>query len=154
MNAKVYRKAIRRRIIIMTAISIAYVVIMLATHMLWGTRWSGTEDQAWNGVAEGFASGAMTAVVACFVLMIPRYASALRDERALHRLWNREHDERTRAIKARAGMPMLIYTSLAMIAVAMLIGPWNTVAAMTLLFAATAQLIVGAVTKLICMRVM
>lgn len=155
MNVEAYRKSIRRRVRVMELLGIAYVVVMIAIHVLWGGRVDAAEEAlAWDGVVEGFVWGAVTAVVACFALIVPRYVKALNDEQALRRLWNKEHDERMQAIKARAGAPMLLYTSVAMIAVALLIGPWNMMAAMTLMLAATAQILACAVTKLICMRMM
>ena len=154
MNVEAYRKSIRRRVRVMAILGIAYVVVMIAAHTVWSGHADATENLVWGAVAEGFAGGAITAMVACFALIVPRYVKALNDEQALRRLWNKEHDERMRAIKARAGAPMLLYTSVAMIAVAMLIGPWNMMAAMTLMLAATAQILVCAVTKLICMRMM
>ena len=154
MNAEAYRKVIRRRVIVMSVIGVAYAVAALVTHTCWANRFDVVEEAAWSGVAEGFLSGAITAMVACFALIQPRYVRALRDEQALRRLWNREHDERMRAIKARAGAPMLLYTSAAMIAVALLIGPWNIMAAMTLLLAAAGQIVVCGVMKIICMHTM
>lgn len=154
MNVEAYRKAIRRRAIVMAVLGAAYAVAMILAHTLWIGRAEAADDLVWDAVAEGFAWGAVTAVVACFALIMPRYRRALRDEQALRRLWNKEHDERMGAIKARAGAPMLVYTSVAMIAVALLIGSWNMTAAMTLLLAAAAQIVVCAVTKLVCMRVM
>lgn len=152
MNVEAYRKAIRRRVIAMEVLGIAYAVAMIVMHLFLRGLVEATEDFTWSGIAEGFLWGAITAVVAVSVLILPRYMKALRDEQALRRLWNKEHDERMRAIKARAGAPMLLYTSAAMIAVAMLIGPWNMTAAMTLMLAATVQIVVCAVTKLVCMR--
>ena len=154
MNVEAYRKTIRRRMIVMAVIVVAYSVTAVVVHTLFDGTIGAAEDFAWSGVVEGFLWGAITAAVAGFALIVPRYAQALRDERALRRLWNREHDERMRAIKARAGAPMLLYTSAGMIAVALLVGPWNIMAATTLLLAGTAQIVVCAVTKLVCTRLM
>lgn len=151
MNVEVYRRAIRRRVLVMAVLVVAYAAAMIAVH----TVWRGQQDASlWDGAVEGFVWGAVTAVVACLALMAPRYMKALRDEQALRRLWNKEHDERMRAIKARAGAPMVLYTSGAMIAVALLVSHWNMTATLTLLLAATVQVVISAVTKLVCMRVM
>lgn len=153
MNVEAYRKTIRRRMNVMAALCVAYSVIVIAKHALW--EGSGAmEEFAWSGVATGFAGGALTAIVLCFAILVPRYGKAMRDEQALRRLWNREHDERLRAIRARAGAPMILCTSFAMVAIGLLIGPWNMTVAMTLLLAGTVQILVSAVTKLICMRTM
>ena len=155
MNVEAYRKSILRRVRVMELLVIAYAVVMIAIHTFWGGRGDAVAELfAWDAMVEGFMWGAVTAVVACFALVVPRYVKALNDEQALRRLWNKEHDERMQAIKARAGAPMLLYTSVAMIAVALLIGHWNMIASMTLLLAGTIQIVVSAVTKLVCMRVM
>ena len=137
----------------MAALAVAYSIVMIAEHTLWAGG-GAAEEFAWSGVAAGFAGGAFTAMILCFVVLMPRYGKALRDEQALRRLWNREHDERSRAIRTRVGAPMILYTSFAMVAVGLLIGPWNTIAAMTLLLAATAQILITAIAKLICTRTM
>lgn len=143
MNVEAYRRTIRRRIIVMSALGTLYAAAMIIMHLL------GRETSEF---AADFLLGAVAALVTCFALLVPRYTRALRDEQALRRLWNREHDERMRAIKARAGVPMLLYTSLAMIAAALLVASWNMTAAVTLLIAATAQLVASIAVKYICLR--
>lgn len=145
MNVEAYRRTIRRRVAVMTALAVAYAGAMLLMHTLWRLE---------TGYAGDFLLGAVTAVVVGVLVMLPRYTKALRDDQALRRLWNEEHDERRKAMKAKAGAPMLIYTSVGMIAVGLLIGPWSVTASMTLLLAATAQLVVCAAVKLVCMRTM
>lgn len=145
MNVEAYRKTIHRRVIVMSVLGTLYAAAMVIMHLL---------DREPSEFALDFLLGAISALVTCFVLLVPRYRKALRDEQALRRLWNREHDERLQAIKARAGIPMLLYTSLAMIAGALLIAPWNMTVAVTLLVTATAQLIASVAVKLICMRMM
>ena len=143
MNVEAYRKTIHRRITVMSALGVLYATAMIIMHLL---------GQGTNEFAVDFLLGAVSALVVCFVVLIPRYRRALKDEQALRRLWNKEHDERMQTIKARAGVPMLLYTSLAMIAAALLIAPWNMTAAVTLLMAATAQLAVSVVVKFVCLR--
>ena len=145
MNVEAYRRIIRRRMIVMQMVSLVYVAAMLVMHTLGHGELSVT-----GSFLTGFASG----TVGLMLVLVPRYRKALRDEQALRRLWNKEHDERMSAIRARAGLPMLLYTSMAMIAAALLMAPWNITAASTLLLAASAQLAISAVTKLVCMRVM
>ena len=145
MNAEAYRKTIRRRVRVMTVLGVGYGVGMIVTHVM---------GQSASTYAGNFLLGAMAMLVTCFVLLMPRYTRALRDEQALRRLWNQEHDERLQAIKARAGVPMLLYTSLAMIGAGLFISPWSMTVCLTLLIAATTQLMVSLVTKFICKRIM
>lgn len=145
MNVEAYRKVIRRRMIAMLAISAFYVAAMVAMHTVWRVE---------LGLTASFLEGFASAIVVLTVVLAPRYRRALKDEQALRRMWNREHDERMSAIRARAGLPMLMYTSLAMVTAALLLSAWNVTVAATLLLAATAQLLIGVVTKLVCTRVM
>ena len=145
MNVEAYRKTIRRRMIAMMTLSEFYVAAMIAMHTLWKVE---------LGLTASFLAGFSSAMVGLAVVLVPRYRRALRDEQALRRMWNREHDERMSAIRARAGLPMLMYTSLAMMTAALLLNPWNATASVTLMLAATVQLLVGVATKLICLRVM
>ena len=145
MNVEAFRRNIRRRVCVMTALVAVYVVAMLVVHVL---------GRGFDGFAGNFLLGVSVAMVVCSLFMMPRYMQALRDEQALRRLWNQEHDERMRAIKARAGIPMLLYTSMAMIAVGVLISGWNMTVSVTLLLAATAQLLASITINFICMHTM
>ena len=144
MNVEAFRKTIRRRMMVMAVLGVGYALAALTVHLL------GSQVD----FAGSFLFGSMDALVVFFVVLMPRYRKALRDEKALARLWNQEHDERMQAIKARAGAPMLVYTSIAMIAAGVLVSPWHVIVAMTLLIAAAVQLLVCATVKLICMRTM
>lgn len=146
MNVEAYRRTIRRRMRVMSILGVAYGAAMIAVHTFWAR-----ESMTYAG---DFLVGIASGLIVCAALILPRYAKALRDEKALLRLWNQEHDERLRAIKARAGAPMILYTSAAMIAVGLLICPWSATACLTLIAAASAQLVASAAVKLICMRTM
>ena len=145
MNVEAYRKTIRRRVGIMVAVGLLYAAAMVAVHVLEPVKMSYADD---------FLIGILTGLVICFSVIVPRYRKALHDEQALRRLWNKEHDERMRAIKAKAGVPMVLYTSAAMIAAALLVASWNMTVAITLLVAATVQLVISVAVKLTCMRTM
>ena len=145
MNVEAYRKTIRRRVGIMVAVGLLYAAAMVAVHVLGPVKMSYADD---------FLIGILTGLVICFSVIVPRYRKALHDEQALRRLWNKEHDERMRAIKAKAGVPMVLYTSAAMIAAALLVASWNMTVAITLLVAATIQLVISVAVKLTCMRTM
>ena len=145
MNVEAYRRTIRRRVWVMTALSLLYAAAMIAVHVL---------GKSPMGYAGDFSLGLSVGLVLCCLVRMPRYTQALRDEQALRRLWNQEHDERMKAIKAKAGAPMLLYTSGAMVAIALLISGWNMTVAETLLFVASTQLVICAAVKLACMRTM
>ena len=86
--------------------------------------------------------------------MIIRYNRALGDERHLQLLYNREHDERMRLIRQKAGMPILMVTSLGMVVAGVVAGYFNAVVFMTLIGAALIQLVVAVAVKLYYVRVL
>lgn len=60
-------------------------------------------------------------------LFIIRYKKALTNEEKLQLLLNKENDERIKAIKLKAKMPMLFITSFAVILISVVIGYFNVI---------------------------
>ena len=78
----------------------------------------------------------------------------LRYEEMLQIQYNREHDERMKAIRAKAGMPMMLISSVIMIEVGIIIGYVNTIVFYTLITAALCQLAAGCIVKLVYQRLL
>lgn len=92
----------------------------------------------------GFASG--MGVASMFFAI--RFARMLRDPDQLKAWMTNEQDERTIAIRAKAGMPMLIYTSTAMIICGIIIAYWQpAIITKTLFTAGLIQLLIGLAAK-------
>lgn len=91
----------------------------------------------------GFASG-----LACsgmfFIVIIAR---TLRDDSWLKAWRIREEDERSIAIRAKAGMPMLVIAAVLMLMGGMIAGYWNEVVMKTLFLAAIVQMLLGLAAK-------
>ena len=102
----------------------------------------------------GFQCGIGMGMGVLALIGILRYSRILRDEKALRMQYNRENDERMRAIRARAGMPMLLITSVIMLLAGMVAGYVNITAFYALVLAAAGQLIAACAVKLICMKTM
>lgn len=83
-----------------------------------------------------------------------RLSRALKDEKQLKLLYNKENDERLKAIRSKAGMPMLLITSLLIMAVGVVASYFNSIIFYTLFAAALGQLIIGVIVKLYCMKKM
>lgn len=80
---------------------------------------------------------------------IIRAAKALRDEKRLRLLFNKEHDERRILIRQKAGMPMLAVTSVLILIAGNLAGYYFSIYAFEALTAAgLAQFLIGAGAKL------
>ncbi len=102
----------------------------------------------------GFQAGLLIGLGLVSVIFILRINRILRDDAKLKLEYNREHDERLKAIRAKSGMPMLLITSAAMVIAGVIAGYFNTVIFITLVLAAMGQMLIGAIVKQIYLRKM
>lgn len=102
----------------------------------------------------GFQCGLTLGLGVSALPLIIRYKKALESEEKLQLLFNKENDERMKAIKSKAGMPMLLITSFIMIIIAVVIGYFDVVVFYTLIVAALCQLVAACIVKFIYMRLM
>lgn len=107
-----------------------------------------------DSFAFGFQSGAVTACGLLAAVMIYRYRSMLSDEKELQLELNKENDERLRAIRAKAGLPMILITSILMVIAGIVASYFNALIFMVLVSAAVCQLIISIIAKLIYMKKM
>ena len=96
-----------------------------------------------------FQCGITTALGILALIMIIRYHKTLRSEKELQIQYNKENDERMKAIRAKAGMPMILIFSVAIIIAGILIGYSNIVVFYTLIATAALQLVIACVTKFV-----
>ena len=97
----------------------------------------------------GFQCGALTAMGLFSLLPLLRFQRALRDEQALQLLYNQEHDERLKAIRGKAGMPLVGITSGLMLVAGIICGYFNAAIFYALFAAAAAQMLLVIAVKLI-----
>ncbi|MGB3975402.1 MAG: hypothetical protein WBM02_12205 [bacterium] len=81
-----------------------------------------------------------------------RFARALKDEHELKLLCNRENDERMKVIRAKAGMPVLMICSVAILIAAITAGYFDITIFYTLLITSAAQLMLGLILKVYYMK--
>lgn len=137
MNMEVYRqKILRRRMLCRVAGTISF--LCFAALQIFGKD----ANQAFSLMA-GMTS-AFTIVVCMLSLRLSR---ALKDDTTLRRMYNEDHDERKQAIRAKAGVPMILFTSVGMMIAAVAASWFSSTVATTLLAAAAAQLLVACVVK-------
>lgn len=141
MNLDVYRKKLERRMVWIRLALVIFLVVELVVSRL-------VEDNAATSYVWGMCvGGALMGLV-----VMARIRRSLKDEGKLRRLWIDEHDERMQAIRAKAGVPMVIYLSLGLSLTAAVVIFFNETVAITLILAALAQLAVSLVVKLVCMK--
>lgn len=141
MNLEAYRKKVQRRLVWMRLLAVTFVVVELV-----GSRFV-PDGNAANYVWGLCVGGGFVALVALF-----RQGKALKDDEKLRKLYIEEHDERKQAIRARAGLPMVLYLALGMAMVAAVTFFFNETVAITLALEAVAQMLVSLVVKLVCMK--
>ena len=143
---KAYRKAIITRLILLTALA-----LFAAGLGIYDACFASDAIRGQNAFA--FQCGSTAALGVMALACVMRYSQALRSDKILRQQYIKEHDERMKAIRAKAGMPWNLYFSVLMIAVGTIIGYWNELIFVTLVVAAVAQLLVAAAVKLIYTRI-
>jgi hypothetical protein len=76
------------------------------------------------------------------------------NEAALRKLYNQENDERMKAIRAKAGVPMVLILSIALVLAGMVIGYWSETIFVVLIGVALFQLTAAMLVKLCYMKTM
>lgn len=92
-----------------------------------------TGDSHWQSMWRGFVSGAACGVAGFMLVYIIRISKALRDEKALKKLYVQEHDERQRQIWTAARATAMQIFLLGGLAVGVIVGYFNMTASITIL---------------------
>ena len=142
-----YKKALALRVYALSFVTLLAVGIGIFD------VFGATEQMRENYIFE-FQCGFIAALGVVSVLRTMRYRKAIKNEEKLQLLFNKENDERLKAIKAKAGLPMLRITSLAMILGGVIAGYLNLTVAYTLIAASVCQLLVACIAKIIYMKKM
>lgn len=144
---KEYKKTIKARILLLN-IPVIFAAIFGAYNVfLTGHEFKET-------AVYGFQAGIITSLGLCSIIIVIRYRQLLNDEKKLLLHYNRENDERIKAIKAKAGIPMLPLVSIIIIIAGVIAGYYDTLIFMTLIAVATFQMTICAIVKVIYMKKM
>lgn len=130
-----FRKKLKNRIILICAVLLLFVMILLYNQF-------GASDALKNSLAFSFQCGFSAAGSLVLVFLLAKYRAALKNETKLQLLYNEEKDERMSAIRAKAGVPMVLILSMALLLGGMVIGYWNETVFIVLICAAMFQLLV------------
>lgn len=143
---KVYRKVLRARMALLSAL-----VLFAVGLGIYDSFFATAEIKASNVFA--FQCGITAVLGMAAAAAMVRYGSALRDEKSMRRQYVIENDERMKAIRAKAGLPLNLFFSVALIVAGVIIGYYNELIFVTLVAVAAVQLLTAAVVKLIYMRI-
>ncbi len=142
MDMEAYRqKIVRRRRVCRIAGSISFLCFVVLHYL-------GKEANQSFSLMAGLTSG--LTILICMLAL--RYSRALKDDTTLRRLYNEDHDERKQAIRAKAGAPMILFTSAGMVAAAAVASWFSSTVTTTLLAAAAAQMLAACVVKANCLK--
>ena len=136
-----YRKNLRIRIALFGVIILIFVGILLYNQF-------GASTIIKESLPFSFQCGFSAAGVLVLVFWMMKYRAAFKDEAKLRLLYNEENDERMKLIRAKAGVPMVLILSLALVLAGMIIGYWNETVIVVLIGVALFQLLVSLGVKL------
>jgi tellurite resistance protein TehA-like permease len=148
-----FRKTVKRRIAISSGMTL--VALILGFYSIYSiiTADISTATHS-DGFVAGFQFGLIISIFGFSAFDIVKLILAINDETKLKILYNKEHDERMKTIRSKAGMPLIAITSMLMVIAAIVAGYFNIVVFYTLVIAVAAQLSVSAVVKLYCLKTM
>lgn len=138
---ELFRKKLKVRIILLCTLLPAFVAILVYNQF-------GAPIELRESLAFSFQCGFSAAGSLVLIFWLAKYRAALQSEAKLHRLSNQENDERMSAIRAKAGLPMVLFLSLALVLGGMIIGYFNETAFIVLITAALFELMVSLGAKL------
>ena len=140
-----YRKIIKQRIILLCVVSIFALGFCVFDQFF-------ASEELKNNNIFGFQLGAISAIAILSAFNVVRYKKILQDEKKLQIEYNKENDERNKTIRKKAGIPIVLFTSVAMIIAGVIAGYFNILIFYTLIITALCQLTVSAVLKVVYMR--
>ena len=138
---ELFKKKIKARIILLCSVLLLFVTILLYNQF-------GASDALKDSLAFSFQCGFSAAGSIVLVFWLMKYRGALKDEAKLRLLYNEEKDERMSAIRAKAGIPMVLILSMALVLGGMIIGYFNETVFVVLIGVALFQLLVSLGVKL------
>ena len=138
---ELFRKKLKTRIVLFCAVLLLFVTILLYNQF-------GANDAVKDSLAFSFQCGFSAAGSLALVFWLMKYRGALKDEAKLRLLYNEEKDERMSAIRAKAGIPMVVILSMMLVLGGMVIGYFNETVFVVLIGAALFQLLVSIGLKL------
>ena len=142
-----FRKKIKTRMLLISIVLLVFVAILLYNQF-------SASDALKDSLAFSFQCGLSASGSLVLVFWLVKNRRALSDEAKLRLLYNQENDERMSAIRANAGIPMVLILSMTLVLGGMIIGYFNETVFVVLIGVALFQLLVSLGVKLYYMRKM
>lgn len=142
-----YKKKLRARILWLAALSIITSLFGIYDVFF-------ASEATKNSKMFEFQIGMLAAICLLSTISTIRYNNILKDDSKLKLEFNKENDERYKAIKSKAGLPMVLILSILTIISAIIAGYFNITIFYTLIIAAMCQMLISGFIKLIYMKKM
>ncbi len=146
-----FKMKIKKRIVLFSTFAFFAVVLGIAQFLVVGNTDDGTMEE---GTSTGFRIGIILAIGVLAIVQIIKLNGIVNDDKKLQILYNKEHDERLKAIRSKAGMPMLMINSILILIAAVVAGNFSHVVFITLVITAMIQLVIGASVKIYYLKTM
>ena len=134
MKLDQYRETLRRRMGFLRIFWLGYLLLMASTRFAPAAV---TEHPAYAGLMGFLAGGLLVGIFG-----MAKFHRALKDEAALRRLYNQEHDERMQAIRAKAGIPVTLLMCVGLMTAGLVATFFDMTVALTLVVAGLVELLV------------
>ncbi len=142
-----FKQRLNRRILLFSGVLLIFISVLLYNQF-------GASNTIKDTLTFSFQCGFSAVGALVLVYLIAQYRRALSDDQKLQVLYNKENDERTRAIWAKSGIPMTVILSMTLILAGIVIGYFNEIVFVTLICVALFQLLVTSAVKLYYMKKM
>lgn len=142
-----FRKKIKIRMRLISVVLLVFLGILLYNQFAAG-------DALKESLVFSFQCGLSVSGSLILVFWLVKNRRTLSDEAKLRLLYNQENDERMSAIRAKAGIPMVLILSLTLVLAGMVIGYFNKIVFEVLIGVALFQLFCSMLVKLYFMKKM
>lgn len=146
-----FKGRIKGRIVMFSGMSLIAVLLGIYNSLYLSNL---SKETMSDGIVLGFQFGLILGIGMLSLIQMIKLSTVIKDEKKLKILYNKEQDERMKAIRSRAGMPMLMVTSILILAAAIIAGYYNITVFYTLIITAIIQLTIGVIVKLYCINTM
>lgn len=147
-----FKVKVKRRIILASGLTL--VAVVLGVYSILSMMNVSDDATMSDGFVAGFQFGLILAIGVLSLVDIIKLSQIVKDEIKLKVLYNKEHDERLKAIRSMAGQPIMLVTAVLMVIAAIIAGYFNIIVFYTLVAAVLVQLTISATVKLVCMKKM
>jgi hypothetical protein len=106
------------------------------------------------GMVDGFRLGLIMGILGLSLINIIKLTRTLRDDKRIKMYYNQINDERMKAIRSKAGMPLLLQLSVLMLIAGIIAGYFSKTVFLTLIITAAVQLSIGVIIKFFYMNKM